>query len=105
MSGGAEASPGSDRRGGCKIRRVRVWKKVALGAGIAVVALGGAALAVIGPRNVVGMLRYDKREEGRLKVGDRAPDVELVGLDGKTPVRISEKIGQRPLVLIFGSYT
>lgn len=78
---------------------------MAIGAGILVVAGVAAGVAVVGPRNVIGMIRYDKREEGRLKLGDAAPDVQLVGLDGVTPVRISEKIGSRPLVLVFGSYT
>lgn len=84
---------------------MRTWKKVALGVAIAILAAGGAAVAFIGPRNVIGMIRYDKREEGRLKVGDPAPDVRLVALDGRTPVHISDKIGPRPLVLVFGSYT
>jgi hypothetical protein len=59
----------------------------------------------IGPKNVIGMIRYDRSKEGSLKPGDTAPDVTLVSLDGKTPVRVSEKVGGRPLVLIFGSYT
>ena len=84
---------------------MRVWKKVGIVSGLVLIAAGAAALAVVGPRNVIGMLRYDKREQGRLKVGDAAPDVLLVALDGATPVRISEKIGPRPLVLVFGSYT
>jgi len=84
---------------------MRRWKKIAIGAGILVVAAVAAGVAFIGPRNVVGMIRYDKRQEGRLKVGDRAPDVTLVGLDGKSNVRIADRIGARPLVLVFGSYT
>ncbi len=84
---------------------MRTWKKVGLGVGIAVLAFGAAGVAYVGPRNIVGMIRYDKREEGRLRVGDRAPDVALVGLDGTTPVHLSEKIGARPLILVFGSYT
>jgi hypothetical protein len=58
----------------------------------------------IGPRNIIGMLRYDQRREGSLKVGDAAPDVALVALDGGEQ-RLSAVIGQRPLVLIFGSFT
>jgi hypothetical protein len=84
---------------------MRTWKKVALGVAIVIVAAGGAGIAFIGPRTVIGMIRYDKREEGRLRVGDVAPDVALLALDGKTPVHISERIGPRPLVLVFGSYT
>jgi hypothetical protein len=58
-----------------------------------------------GPRNLIGMIRYDQREEGSLKVGDRAPDVPLLELDGKTPVRLSERIGGKPTILVFGSFT
>ena len=58
-----------------------------------------------GPRNLIGMIRYDQREEGRLKVGDKAPDVTLLELDGKTPVELSERLGGKPTVLVFGSFT
>jgi hypothetical protein len=84
---------------------MRTWKKVVLAIGILVFAVAAAGVAFIGPRNVIGMIRYDKRQEGRLRVGDRAPDVTLVGLDGKSNVRIADRIGARPLVLVFGSYT
>ena len=69
--------------------------------------LAGAAYVVfsMGPRNILGMIRYDQRQEGRLKVGDRAPDVELVSLDGVRRVRLRAFVGGRPLVLVFGSYT
>ena len=80
--------------------------KIVLGiAGLGLFALGGAALYFIGPRNLIGMWRYDKRREGSLRVGDAAPDVALVGLDGATEVRLSDHIGAKPLVLVFGSYT
>ncbi|MDQ2870286.1 MAG: hypothetical protein M3S32_06050 [Acidobacteriota bacterium] len=84
---------------------MRTWKKVAIGAGLLVVAAAAAGVAYVGPRNVIGMIRYDKRQEGTLRVGDRAPDVTLVALDGKSPVRVADHIGARPLVLVFGSYT
>jgi hypothetical protein len=84
---------------------MRVWKKVSIGLGAVLLLLVVAGVVVIGPRNVIGMIRYDKREEGKLKVGDTAPDVALVGLDGVSRVRISQRIGPRPLVLVFGSYT
>lgn len=77
-----------------------------------------AALAVIGPRNVIGMLRYDTRREGELKVGDRAPDVELIGLFSSgdqttgpaglsepTPIKLRDQLRGRPLVLVLGSFT
>ena len=78
---------------------------------LAAAILGGLALIagtvmvfMIGPRNVIGMLRYDTREEGKYKVGDRAPDVELVALDGQH-VRLAASFGAKPTVLIFGSFT
>jgi hypothetical protein len=76
---------------------------------LAVLALVVAAVAFVvvkmGPKNVIGMIRYDQRQEGRLKVGDRAPDVTLVALDGKTPVHLADAIGDRPVILVFGSFT
>jgi len=72
---------------------------------LAVLALGAVTYMIGGPRNLIGMLRYDQREEGTLKVGDRAPDVGLIALDGTTPVRLSDQLGGRPTVLIFGSFT
>jgi len=72
-----------------------------------VLLLAGGAFVVmkIGPANLIGMLRYDQREEGRLRVGDRAPDVNLLALDGATDVRLSERLGSRPHVIVFGSFT
>lgn len=76
---------------------------------IGLLALGLAAAAIvvvrIGPRNIVGMIRYDRRREGSLQVGDRAPDVRLLTLDGKTPVRLADRLGGRPSVIVFGSFT
>jgi hypothetical protein len=72
---------------------------------VGLLALGAFTYMIGGPRNLIGMLRYDQREEGTLKVGDRAPDVGLIGLDGTTPVKLSEQLGGRPTVLIFGSFT
>ena len=72
--------------------------------GLAVVAAAVFVISV-GPRNVIGMLRYDTRREGKLKVGDRAPDVTLVSLDGKQPVSLLGGKRDRPLVLVFGSFT
>lgn len=83
-------------------------KKVLLRIALALVALvlaaGGYFIYQMGPSNVWGMLRYDQREEGTLKVGDLAPDLTLVALDGKE-VRLHERLGAKPAVLIFGSFT
>lgn len=59
----------------------------------------------IGPRNIIGMLRYDQRREGDYKVGDKAPDVVLKSLDGASDVRLLDAMRGKPLVLVFGSYT
>ncbi len=80
-------------------------KRALAGAGLAVLLVAGGLLAWVGPRNLVGLLRYDTRREGALRVGDRAPPVELVALDGTTRVRLGEQLHGRPLVLIFGSFT
>jgi len=84
---------------------VKLWKKILLGIGFLIVAAVGYALISIGPRNIIGMLRYDQRQEGKLQVGDAAPDVSLLALDGATPVRLKDSIGGKPLVLVFGSFT
>jgi hypothetical protein len=59
----------------------------------------------IGLRNIVGMLRYDQRREGALKVGDPAPDVLLASLVGGERVHLVAMPRAKPLVLVFGSYT
>jgi hypothetical protein len=86
---------------------MKLWKKLLIGVGcLLVLALGGFTYMVGGPRNLIGMIRYDQREEGTLKVGDRAPDVTLLELDGKTPVKLSDRLGGgKPAVLVFGSFT
>jgi hypothetical protein len=84
---------------------MRLFKKVLLVVVLLLAAAAGVVVWRIGPRNIIGMLRYDQRKEGSLKVGDRAPDVALVSLDGRTPVRLSERVGVKPLILVFGSYT
>ena len=42
---------------------------------------------------------------GQLAVGDPAPDFALPTTDHRRRVRLSEEWRQRPVVLIFGSYT
>lgn len=83
----------------------RKLRAFALVAGLVVIAAGAFVVARIGPRNVIGMLRYDQREDGDLRVGDRAPDVALLALDGTTRVHLRDRIGPKPLILLFGSYT
>jgi len=80
-------------------------RRVMIAIGVLGMLAVGAFAYMIGPRNVIGMLRYDQREEGKLKVGDRAPDVGLVSLDGGAPVRLADHLGGKPTVLVFGSFT
>ncbi len=80
-------------------------KKAILILGGLVVVAASAMVIRIGPRNVIGMIRYDQRREGDLKVGDRAPDALLVSLDGKSRQPLLEANANQPTVLIFGSFT
>ncbi len=84
---------------------MRVLRWVVLVAAVLLAVGVSVAVFRIGPRNVLGMIRYDHRKEGDLRPGVAAPDVTLVSLDGKTPVRLSEHVGGKPLILVFGSYT
>jgi hypothetical protein len=84
---------------------MKIFRRVVLIAAVLLAAAVSVAVFRIGPRNLLGMIRYDRRKEGNLRPGHAAPDVTLVSLDGKTPVRLSERAGGKPLVLIFGSYT
>jgi hypothetical protein len=72
--------------------------------GLAVLGVASYGVVKIGPRNLIGLLRYDQRHAGKLRVGDRAPDVTLTGLDG-APRQLLAGSGDRPLILVFGSYT
>jgi hypothetical protein len=84
---------------------MKIFARVVLVAAVLLAAGVSVAVLRIGPRNVLGMIRYDHRKQGDLRPGVAAPDVTLVSLDGKTPLRVSERIGGKPLILVFGSYT
>ena len=82
-------------------------KKILIVGGLSIVAaiIGGVVL-MGGPRFVIGLLTYGRQaREGDLRVGDPAPVVSLVDLDGSTQRELSEWIGEKPLVLVFGSFT
>jgi len=72
-----------------------------------VVAFAGLSLIAGSPRDVYGLVRYalPHMHRGRLNPGDDAPDVRLLALDGSNHFHLRERTGNRPLVLIFGSYT
>jgi hypothetical protein len=85
---------------------MRTWHRLLIIAAVLVVgSLIILPLVLIGPRNIWGMLRYDQRREGALKVGDQAPDVVLAELQGGKSIQLEQEMGKRPLVLIFGSFT
>jgi hypothetical protein len=46
--------------------------------------------------------RYDAKAP---RAGDLAPDFELSDVDGANPVRLSSFKGEKPVALIFGSFT
>ena len=48
---------------------------------------------------------WNSARGGRLQVGDAAPDFALPVLHGDRVVRLSEEYRQKPVVLVFGSYT
>jgi hypothetical protein len=81
-----------------------MWKKILLAIGALVVGAAGFMVWKIGPRNVIGIIRYDQRRDGDLKVGDRAPAAMLVALDGTTRQPMLAG-GGKPTVLVFGSFT
>lgn len=82
-------------------------KKILLAVIVCVILAGvGVVYWMGGPRNVIGFIQYGGQvREGSLEVGDAAPVVPVVDLDGATTRSLSEWIGQRPLVLVFGSFT
>ena len=85
---------------------VVILKKILLALG----ALLGLAVAVAFwldiPRFVIGLNTYGRQaREGTLGVGDPAPVVSVYELDGVSSRELSEWTVERPLVLIFGSFT
>ncbi|MBV9182206.1 MAG: hypothetical protein JO356_12925 [Acidobacteria bacterium] len=48
---------------------------------------------------------WTRARAGGLKVGDAAPDFSLEKIDNSGSVRLSELNQNRPVVLVFGSYT
>ncbi len=71
---------------------------------VAVAALAGRGYYYALEKAWILYNEYDIRSEGLLRVGDLAPDLELASADGGTQ-KLSDLFKQKPLVLIFGSYT
>ena len=49
--------------------------------------------------------RQRELDAGAPKAGDLAPDFELQEVQGECSVRLSDFQGQKPVALIFGSFT
>ena len=88
------------------MNRTLKWSGIALGA-LVLAAFIGLSIMAGGPQNVYGLVRYalPHMHRGTLRAGDDAPDARLVALDGVTRFHLRERVGARPLVLVFGSYT
>jgi hypothetical protein len=48
---------------------------------------------------------WNVARQGRLEAGDMAPDFSLESPDHKSTFQLSSMRGQKPVVLVFGSYT
>jgi hypothetical protein len=100
---------------------VKTFRKVALIVFVLYVALLGGLLEVMrqpvvfgkvmskapGPLSMVIPFKqlWFIARAGHLKVGDPAPDFNLPTADKKAQVQLSSFRRQKPVVLIFGSYT
>ena len=86
----------------------RFWKWTAGILGVTVVtAFIGLSVMAGSPKDAYGMVRYalPHMHRGTLKVGSDAPDARIVALDGVSRFHIRERTHDRPLVLVFGSFT
>jgi hypothetical protein len=88
------------------MNRTLLWTLISVG-GLLVLTYVGLSIMAGGPKDAFEMVRFalPHMHLGKLKVGDSAPDVQLVALDGTTRFQIRERSKGRPLVLVFGSFT
>ncbi|HXY04517.1 MAG TPA: hypothetical protein VEI49_13165, partial [Terriglobales bacterium] len=61
----------------------------------------GPAVFLLAPFETLWM----QARAGTLKIGDPAPDFTLVKLDKSDKIQLSSLTSQKPVVLVFGSYT
>ena len=88
------------------VKRMWIWIAAVLGV-LLIAAFVGLSMMAGSPKDAYGMLRYalPHMHRGKLKPGDAAPDASLLTLSGKDQFRIHDRIGNRPLMIVFGSYT
>jgi hypothetical protein len=48
---------------------------------------------------------WTQARHGQLNAGDQAPDFTVKTLDTKTPMQLASVWSEKPVVLVFGSYT
>ena len=84
-----------------------MWIWIAAVLGVLLIAFIGLSMMAGSPKDAYGMIRYalPHMHRGKLKPGDAAPDAPLLALSGKEQFRIHDRIGGRPLMVVFGSYT
>jgi hypothetical protein len=74
-------------------------------AAVAAIGAGGYGAYMLAVRQGwIKYNKYDRREEGSIRVGDYAPNLALAGYDGST-VHLGRLWKEKPLVLVFGSCT
>jgi hypothetical protein len=56
-------------------------------------------------RDMMASADYRDLMTAKVAEGDVAPDFELPSLDGERTVRLAELRAERPVALVFGSYT
>ena len=83
-----------------------VLKRILLAFGVLMLVTVAVAFWLDVPRFVIGLMTYGRQaREGTLGVGDPAPVVSVYELDGVSSRELGEQTFERPLVLIFGSFT
>jgi hypothetical protein len=88
------------------VKRFLKWTAAVVGS-LVVAAFVGLCVMAGSPKDAYGMVRYalPHMHRGSLKVGSDAPDARIVALDGVNRFHIRERLRDRPLVLVFGSFT
>ena len=78
---------------------------IAAALGVSMIVLGDLAYMYAVRKAWIRYNQHDRRVEGRLRVGDATPDLDLVMYDGSS-TRLSSLWGDgKPLFLVFGSCT